>query len=118
MTLALINKAYRSDIPVKLLKPSLTSSVNLHVLLQAAFLVEAPPTELTAERLLARVNPFVPLQVSGSFETLPAVRADEALLKHQPLHRPPPHRVVQGTVLARAQEATAGGVQAGIQRGL
>lgn len=92
--------------------------MNLHVLLQAALLVEAPPTELAAERLLARVDAFVPLQVPRSLEAFPAVGADEALLEHQPLHRPPPHRVVQGTVLARAQEATAGGVQAGVQGGL
>lgn len=72
----------------------LTSYMNLHVFLQAAFLVEAPSADLTAEGLLACVNPFVPLQVSGSLKTFPAIWTDEAFLKHQPLHRPPPHRVI------------------------
>lgn len=77
----------------------LTSPVDLHVLLQGAVLVEAPAADLAAVRLLARVDPLVPLQVGRVVEGLAAERAGEALLEHQPLHRFPPHRAVAVAVL-------------------
>lgn len=85
----------------------LTSPVNLHVLLKAAFLVEASPADLAAIRFLTSMNPFVPLEVPGALKIFTAVGADEALLKHQPLHRPPPHGVVRVTILTVAQQPAA-----------
>lgn len=81
--------------------------MDLGVLLQAALLIEASPANVTPVWFLPRVNPFVSLQVTGTFKTFAAVRTDEALLKHQPLHRPPAHSVVQVTVLTVAQQPAA-----------
>ena len=85
----------------------LTSPVNLRVLLHAALLIEAPPAYLAAVRLLAGVDPLVPLQMAGVLEDLAAVRADEALLEQQPLRRPPPRHVAQVAVRAVARELAA-----------
>lgn len=78
--------------------------MNLHVLLEAAFLVELSATYLAEVRFLTSMNPFMSLQMSGAFKAFAAVRTDEALLKHQPLHRPPPHGV---PMLTETQQPTA-----------
>ena len=59
---------------------TLTSSVGLQVDLQTALLIEEPPANLAAIRLLARVDPHVPLEVSAALKDLAAERADKALL--------------------------------------
>lgn len=76
----------------------LTSLVDLGVLLEAALLVEASPANIAAVRLFPRVDPLVPLQVSGMLETFPAEGASEAALEHQAVDHPAPHVAVQVAV--------------------
>lgn len=71
----------------------------LHVAFEATLLIEAPPTDVAAIRLLAGMNSQMPFKVSGSLEGLAAVRADEALLWFDYLKRsasPLMHMIHQG----------------------
>ena len=118
------NRRIRESLfPTSCLRVKPTSSVDLHVLLEAALLVEAPPAVLTAIRFLPGVNPLVSLQVPRSLKAFAAVRADEAHLELEPLRRPPPPTLTVAQQLAaerarlKPPRAAARHSQPGVQGG-
>lgn len=89
---------------------ALTNPVCLHVALEAALLIETPPADVAAVRLLSGVDPQMSLEVAVPVEGLAAIRAHEGFLGFDHLEGQALH------VLETIQHGPRHAVQAGFTR--